>query len=75
MEGNPVHFYGIQPEEVDGRVLVPLRGVFENLGANVHWTAATQTVTAERGDRSVRVQIGDHRAIVEGREVDLDVPP
>ncbi|HEY3781265.1 MAG TPA: copper amine oxidase N-terminal domain-containing protein [Fimbriimonadaceae bacterium] len=73
--GHRVHFDGMQPEEIDGRVLVPLRGVFEDLGAHVHWNAATQTVNVDRGPQTVEVQIGNHRAMVNDREVNLDVAP
>ncbi|MDO4553486.1 MAG: N-acetylmuramoyl-L-alanine amidase, partial [Bacillota bacterium] len=34
----------------EGRTLVPLRAIFEALGASVDWDAATQTVTASAGE-------------------------
>ncbi|MBI3722236.1 MAG: hypothetical protein HY248_06750, partial [Fimbriimonas ginsengisoli] len=45
LNGDLVRFYGAQPREVDGRVMVPLRGVLEKMGAMVDWDARTQTVT------------------------------
>jgi len=75
IDGHPVNFSDTTPREVNGRVLVPLRGVFENLGANVDWNAGTQTVDANKGDTSVRLQIGNSMATVNGRNVYLDVPP
>jgi Copper amine oxidase N-terminal domain len=75
VNGERVHFDNVQPEEVDGRVLVPLRGVFEDLGAHVHWNASTETVNVDRHGQNVEVQIGSHRAMVDDREVNLDVPP
>ena len=38
------------PNIENGRTLVPLRGIFEALGAEVEWNGATQTVTATKGD-------------------------
>src|ERR1700761_6662805 len=50
VDGERVRFHGQPPVEVDDRVLVPLRGVFESLGAEVDWNPESQTVTAHRGD-------------------------
>ena len=35
----------------DGRVIVPMRGVFEALGANIDWQPDTRTVRAVKGGR------------------------
>lgn len=75
VNGQPVAFNDTQPRMINGRVLVPLRGVFEQMGAYVHWTDATQTVDATKGDTSVRLRIGDPVASVNGQNVALDVPP
>ena len=40
-----VNFAGQQPVIVDGRVLVPVRGVFEQLGFEVSWNDAARQVT------------------------------
>ena len=58
-----------------GRVLVPLRGIFEKMGAVVEWNAATRAVRAARGTTLVELQIGSRIARVDGRAVTLDVPP
>jgi Copper amine oxidase N-terminal domain len=75
VNGRPIQFNNGQPIQEQGRVLVPLRGVFEALGAYVHWTAATQTIDANRGNTTVELQIGNHDAHVNGKDVNLDVPP
>ncbi|HEY3781837.1 MAG TPA: copper amine oxidase N-terminal domain-containing protein [Fimbriimonadaceae bacterium] len=75
VNGHPIQFNNGQPIQEQGRVLVPLRGVFEALGAYVHWTAATQTIDANRGNTTVELQIGNHDAHVNGKDVNLDVPP
>jgi hypothetical protein len=64
-----------QPPVIDnGRVLVPLRGVFERLGAGVTWAPASETVLAQRGATSVSLQIGSPQAFVNGQPQTLDVP-
>ncbi|HEX8550084.1 MAG TPA: copper amine oxidase N-terminal domain-containing protein [Abditibacteriaceae bacterium] len=57
-----------------GRVLVPLRGVFEALGANVDYDANTQTVFATSGATQMQLRIGSTQANVNGQTRFLDVP-
>ena len=59
----------------DGRfVLVPLRGVFEKLGAKVNYNAATRDVTIMHGEKKVEMAIGRMHAWVNGKSVELDLP-
>jgi len=74
VNGDPVMFSGAGPQRIEGRVLVPLRGVMEKLGAYVSYQASTRTVTAQRGDVDLQLTLGQRRALVNGREVMLDVP-
>lgn len=74
VNGDPVQFAGVGPQEVQGRVLVPLRGVLEKLGAFVDWVPSSQTVIASRGNLDLQLRIGSRIATVNGREVTLDVP-
>ncbi|MDE2125756.1 MAG: copper amine oxidase N-terminal domain-containing protein [Armatimonadetes bacterium] len=70
----PVHFLDVQPQMVNGHVLVPLRGVLESMGAKVDWNAATQTVVAVRQGTEIDLPIGSHAGTVNGRQVDVAVP-
>jgi len=74
VNGDPVRFESIGPREIDGRMMVPLRGVLEQTGADVHWMSATQTVSATKNDMSLELTIGSRTAHVNGRNVQLDVP-
>lgn len=58
----------------DGRVLVPLRGIFEALGAEVKWDSTAKTVFSEKDGVSVKLTIGQKTAYVNNRAVELDVP-
>lgn len=66
--------FDVPPVIEGGRNLVPLRAIFEALGANVHWEGATQTVTASRFGTVIQLQIGAKTAYVSGNPVTLDVP-
>ncbi|MDB5093908.1 MAG: copper amine oxidase-like protein [Candidatus Eremiobacteraeota bacterium] len=61
------------PTERAGRVFVPLRGVFENLGASVVY--ANGTINATGRGHSVSLHIGSTQATVDGQNQNLDVAP
>lgn len=62
------------PTVVDGRTLVPVRAIFEAIGATVTWDAATSTATGICGDTIVSIQIDNTTAYVNGEPRTLDVP-
>jgi len=64
----------MHPMALDGRVFVPLRGVFESMGAYVDWDPSTQTVMASRSNKNVKLTIGDKYATVNGRTLLMDAP-
>lgn len=64
----------VPPTAVGGRTLVPLRSIFEAIGATVEWDNATQTATGRRGDSVVEIQLGNSTAYINGEACALDVP-
>lgn len=58
----------------DGRTLVPLRAIFEALGARVQWDAESQSVTAEKRFTDISLVIGHNKLFINGDEKALDVP-
>ena len=73
IDGRPVNF-DVPPNMVQGRVLVPLRGIFEQLGATVDYDARTQHIVALRGSQSVELTVGSRQARVNNNPSLLDVP-
>jgi hypothetical protein len=55
--------------------LVPLRGIFENLGAKVTWDQATQKVTVNKDMLNLTLQIGKDTVIKNGLPIELPVTP
>lgn len=47
----------VNPVNIDGRVLVPMRAIFEALGLEVYWNGENRTVWAERGDEFICIPI------------------
>ena len=74
VDGRNVVFNGQGPVSVQGRVLVPLRGVLEAMGAYVEYRSATRSVYARRGSTELNLRLGDRQATVNGQPVTLDVP-
>ncbi len=53
-----IEFESVKPVEQNGRTYVPLRSVFESMGAKVSYDDATQTITAVRGDTTATFTVG-----------------
>ena len=62
-----------QPIIQEDRTLVPLRGVFEALGATVYWNNDTRSVTAYKDGTTVELAIGSSAMYVNGQPKYLDV--
>lgn len=58
----------------NGRTLLPMRKVFEMLGARVDWNQSKKEVTGTKGDIEVKLVIGSNIAKINGEEFILDVP-
>lgn len=61
-----------KPVNLNGRIVVPLRSIFEALGANIQWDNAKKIVHAAKGNKKIMVKIGDQVAEVDGKKVKLD---
>ncbi len=68
-------FFDSEPVIKNQRTMVPLRKIFESLGAPVEWNDSTRTVTAKNGDQIIELTIGSNTASVNGVEVQLDAVP
>ncbi|AEF93997.1 copper amine oxidase-like domain-containing protein [Desulfotomaculum nigrificans CO-1-SRB] len=58
----------------NGTTLVPLRPIFQSLGANVTWDDGTKTVTATKGDLVLTLRIGYKTAYLNHQPIALQVP-
>ena len=74
LDNQQLTFTDTQPIIEDGRTLVPLRAIFEAMGAKVEWNQDTQTAKAVKGSATVVLPIGSTSPTVNGQIQQLDVP-
>ena len=74
IDGQAVTFTDTAPIIDNGRTLVPLRAIFEAMGATVTWDAATSTATGVKGETTVVVAIGSVSPTINGTVKTIDVP-
>ncbi|WP_052130236.1 copper amine oxidase N-terminal domain-containing protein [Ureibacillus sinduriensis] len=67
-------YFDQQPIMENGRVLVPMRAIFEAMGAKIEWSDRTKTVKATNGSIIVSLTLNSKQATINGKKKDLDVP-
>nr|WP_258567565.1 copper amine oxidase N-terminal domain-containing protein [Paenibacillus anseongense] len=55
--------------------MVPLRKIYESLGANIRWEGTTQTISATRGNVTVKLSVDSETAFINDEKVLLDQAP
>ncbi|MGI6549450.1 MAG: phosphodiester glycosidase family protein [Syntrophomonadales bacterium] len=68
-------YFEVPPVNQEGRVLVPMRALFESLGAEVNWDDQTRTITAFKGATTVQMSPDTNLATINDQEITLDVKP
>ncbi len=71
VNGIPVDMEGVI---VEGRTMVPVRGVFEKLGYTVEWDNTTKTATLTKGESQVVMTNGESYFTYNGTQITPDVP-
>lgn len=67
-------FEDTDPIIENSRTLVPMRAIFEALGAEVEWDDINKTAIATKGDITISLKIDDSIAYINDMPVQLDVP-
>ena len=86
LNGEYIAFADQQPVIIDGRTLVPLRGVMETMGKHVEWNGETRGIAVSDGLTTVKLTVDSDTMYVEKADsvtgqltdnetVFLDVPP
>ncbi|MGE5458906.1 MAG: stalk domain-containing protein [Methanobacterium sp.] len=67
-------YFDVPAQIINGRALVPMRTIFEALGASVEWESKTKTVVASKGSITMQMTIGLSSYYENGTAKALDVP-
>lgn len=67
--------FDVKPLVKSRTTLVQMRPLFEYLGAEVTWHAATKQIEATKGKTKIRLTLGSKQAVVNGKTKTLAVPP
>lgn len=62
------------PVNVDGRILVPFRAIFEALGGTVTYDEGTKKIVGKDNNFNVELTLNSSNAIINGNSTFLDVP-
>ena len=74
LNGSVLDFEGVNPTIISDRTMVPMRAIFEALGADVSWDDVSKTAYAHKDDTNVSIAIDDSRIIKNDSEIALDAP-
>ncbi len=74
LDNEKIEFTSASPVIIDSRTLIPLRGVFENLGYEINWDGAAKTASIEKSGTSIIVFPNANSFKKNGEEISLDVP-
>ncbi len=66
--------FDVEPTLENGRTLVPMRVIFEALGATVDWDNDTFTAIAVKDDLTIKITIDDMKLYKNDEVIELDVP-
>lgn len=72
VDGVKINF-DVDPIIENGRTLVPMRYIFEALGATVEWRSETSTAVAKKGEDTIEISIGSNFIYKNGNPTELDV--
>lgn len=73
LDGSQLEF-DVDPVLENGRTLVPMRVIFESLGAEVSWDAERWTATAVKDDITIKITIDEMKMYKNDEVIKLDVP-
>lgn len=62
------------PKIINGRVMVPMRAILEQMGVLIEWDNSTNTLTAKKDNKTLLLQQDSATAIMDGQPIGMDVP-
>ena len=53
----------VSPTVINGRTMVPMRSIFEGLGAAVEWNNYTRGITAQKEDKTITLYLNEKKRL------------
>jgi len=69
-----ISFPDVHPTIINDRVLIPVRGLFENLGCSVSWEQRSSTAIVKNQFKTVKIPVGSQHILVNDQKIDTSVP-
>ena len=74
IDGEKINF-DIQPQTVNGRTMVPIRAIFEAMGATVNWDDSTKTAVCTKDNTVVKMTLNSTIEYINDVPYTMDVTP
>lgn len=74
IDGNYIEF-DVAPRIFDGRTMVPIRTIFEKMGATVEWNSDTNSAICTKGNTVVKMTVDNMGIDVNNYIIWMDIPP
>lgn len=74
VEGQKVSF-DVPPQTINDRTMVPIRAIFEVMGATVNWDNATQTAICTKDNTVVKMTLNSKTEYINDVPYEMDVAP
>lgn len=75
INGKAISFSDVNPQIINGRTMVPVRTIFEALGASVNWNNSTKEITGKTNDTTVIMKLNSTNVNVNGFTRIMDCAP
>ena len=74
LDGSYIEF-DVKPQIINGRTMVPIRAIFEKMGATVEWDGNTSTAICTKGDTVVKMTVNSMDMYINNQVTKMDISP
>lgn len=67
--------FDVKPQIISGRTMVPIRAIFEKMGAMVEWDANTSSAICTKGETVVKMTVNSMDMYVNDQLTKMDISP
>lgn len=74
LDGSYIEF-DVKPQIINGRTMVPIRAIFEKMGATVEWDGNTSSAICTKGDTVVKMTVNSMDMYINNQITKMDISP